>query len=122
VLNPAEPPVVMRDTVLALVEEPALDEAAVAASVEEMVAQVQAYVPGYRLKQRVQFDPVDLPFVPALDRPLRGTQVSVFLEVTGAGHYLPDYAGNLDIMTSAALRAAEAIAQRRQASTPTGAR
>jgi acetaldehyde dehydrogenase len=121
VLNPAEPPVVMRDTVLALVEEPALDEAAVAASVEEMVAQVQAYVPGYRLKQRVQFDPVDLPFVPALDRPLRGTQVSVFLEVTGAGHYLPDYAGNLDIMTSAALRTAEhLVAQRAEQTTTDG--
>jgi acetaldehyde dehydrogenase len=119
VLNPAEPPVVMRDTVLALVEEPALDEAAVAASVEEMVAQVQAYVPGYRLKQRVQFDPVDLPFVPALDRSLRGTQVSVFLEVTGAGHYLPDYAGNLDIMTSAALRTAEHLVAQRAEQSPT---
>lgn len=79
------------------------------ASVEDMVAQVQKYVPGYRLKQQVQFDAVDHPFVPGLGRAFRGVKVSVFLEVTGAGHYLPDYAGNLDIMTSAALRTAERL-------------
>ncbi|MFJ7191649.1 acetaldehyde dehydrogenase (acetylating) [Streptomyces bacillaris] len=113
VLNPAEPPLIMRDTVYCLVG--ACDDAAVTASVEEMVARVQAYVPGYRLKQKVQFERV------AADDPLRsllpaGTgsadaaKVSVFLEVEGAAHYLPAYAGNLDIMTSAALRTAERMA------------
>ncbi|MGW1208869.1 acetaldehyde dehydrogenase (acetylating) [Streptomyces sp. NPDC002499] len=112
VLNPAEPPLIMRDTVFCLVGE--CDEAAVTASVEEMVGRVQAYVPGYRLKQKVQFDRV------ADDDPLRGllpaatrgpaARVSVFLEVEGAAHYLPSYAGNLDIMTSAALRTAERVA------------
>jgi acetaldehyde dehydrogenase len=79
-----------------------------------MVGRVQAYVPGYRLKQKVQYDKV------AADDPLRtlapGTgellKVSVFLEVEGAAHYLPAYAGNLDIMTSAALRTAERMASR----------
>ncbi|MFI6905446.1 acetaldehyde dehydrogenase (acetylating) [Nonomuraea sp. NPDC050394] len=99
VLNPAEPPVIMRDTVYCLV--PGCDEAEVAASVKEMVAAVAAYVPGYRLKQDVQFRPAD-----------SGTLVSVFLEVEGAAHYLPAYAGNLDIMTSAALRVAERMAAR----------
>ena len=113
VLNPAEPPLVMRDTVFCLVEGP-VDEAAIRKSVDDMVAQVQTYVPGYRLKQQVQFDPVDEKYVPALDRPFQGTRVSVFLEVTGAGHYLPDYAGNLDIMTSAALRTAERLVSQRK--------
>jgi acetaldehyde dehydrogenase len=54
---------------------------------------------------------VDIGYLPRLDRPFQGTRVSVFLEVTGAGHYLPDYAGNLDIMTSAALRTAERLAE-----------
>ena len=111
VLNPAEPPMVMRDTVFCLVED--ADEAAIRASVEAMVAEVQDYVPGYRLKQPVQFDRVDEPFVPALGGSFRGTKVSVFLEVRGAGDYLPEYAGNLDIMTSAALRTAERLVQRR---------
>ncbi|MER5357584.1 acetaldehyde dehydrogenase (acetylating) [Streptomyces sp. NPDC002785] len=115
VLNPAEPPLIMRDTVYCLVGE--CDDAAVAASVEEIAARVQAYVPGYRLKQKVQFDRV------ADDDPLRGllpagagkeaVKVSVFLEVEGAAHYLPAYAGNLDIMTSAALRTAEHMAAHR---------
>ncbi|MBZ4016722.1 acetaldehyde dehydrogenase (acetylating) [Streptomyces purpurogeneiscleroticus] len=112
VLNPAEPPLIMRDTVYCLVDD--CDEAAVAASVEQMVTHVQTYVPGYRLKQQVQFDKV------TADDPLRtltgpdtgknAVKVSVFLEVEGAAHYLPAYAGNLDIMTSAALRTAERIA------------
>ncbi len=125
VLNPAEPPLIMRDTVLLLIGD--CDHDAVRASVEEMVAQVAEYVPGYRLKQQVVITPV-----PA-DQPL-GTlvrsaedaddaaagqlpthQVSVFLEVEGAAHYLPAYAGNLDIMTSAAVRTAERIARRREA-------
>ncbi|MCK2239018.1 MULTISPECIES: acetaldehyde dehydrogenase (acetylating) [unclassified Crossiella] len=112
VLNPAEPPMIMRDTVYCLVS--ACDTAAVAASVEHMVDNVRQYVPGYRLKQRVQFATV------AADDPLRAlgpagelVRVSVYLEVEGAAHYLPAYAGNLDIMTSAALRTAERIASTR---------
>ncbi|MEV0183203.1 acetaldehyde dehydrogenase (acetylating) [Streptomyces sp. NPDC050625] len=115
VLNPAEPPLTMRDTVFCLVEQSGeeLDEAAVQTSVATMVARVQEYVPGYRLKQEVQFDRVEEPWLPALGRPFRGIKVSVFLEVSGAGHYLPEYAGNLDIMTSAALRTAERLTQAR---------
>ncbi|MFH8682119.1 acetaldehyde dehydrogenase (acetylating) [Streptomyces lydicus] len=116
VLNSAEPPLVMRDTVHCLVGD--CDAAAVTASVEEMAARVQTYVPGYRLKQKVQFERV------AIDSPLRSllpaafrfgqaAKVSVFLEVEGAAHYLPAYAGNLDIMTSAALRTAERMAAHR---------
>ncbi|MEU5735764.1 acetaldehyde dehydrogenase (acetylating) [Streptomyces antimycoticus] len=112
VLNPAEPPLIMRDTVHCLVGD--CEDAAVTASVEEMVARVQTYVPGYRLKQKVQFERV------AADDPLNtlapggdAVKVSVFLEVEGAAHYLPAYAGNLDIMTSAALRTAERMAAHR---------
>ncbi|WP_432077720.1 acetaldehyde dehydrogenase (acetylating) [Streptomyces sp. YPW6] len=113
VLNPAEPPLIMRDTVYCLVG--ACDDAAVTASVEDMVARVQAYVPGYRLKQKVQFERVadDDPLrslLPAGTRSDDAAKVSVFLEVEGAAHYLPAYAGNLDIMTSAALRTAERMA------------
>ncbi|WP_062358114.1 acetaldehyde dehydrogenase (acetylating) [Herbidospora yilanensis] len=109
VLNPAEPPLLMRDTVYCLCAD--ADHEAIARSVTGMVASVQEYVPGYRLKQEVQFDPVDA-YVPALGRRFAGLQVSVFLEVSGAGHYLPEYAGNLDIMTSAALRTAERMVTR----------
>jgi len=108
VLNPADPPLIMRDTVYCLVAADP-DEAAVRGSVERMVADVQGYVGGYRLKQDVQFDPVDEPYVPALGRGFRGTRITIMLEVAGAGHYLPEYAGNLDIMTSAALRTAERL-------------
>lgn len=111
VLNPADPPVVMRNTVFCLVRE--ADEEAIRASVERRVEEVRAYVPGYRLKQDVQFDPVRHDHVPALGGPFTGTRVSVFLEVNGAGHYLPEFAGNLDIMTSAALRTGELMAARR---------
>ncbi|MFJ9008595.1 acetaldehyde dehydrogenase (acetylating) [Streptomyces canus] len=111
ILNPAEPPLIMRDTVYCLVGD--CDEAAVTASVEDMVARVRTYVPGYRLKQKVQFErvPADDP-LHALAAPGAGEalKVSVFLEVEGAAHYLPAYAGNLDIMTSAALRTAERMA------------
>jgi acetaldehyde dehydrogenase len=118
VLNPAEPPLIMRDTVLCLTDR--LDEdarARVTRSIQDMVADVAAYVPGYRLKQQVQFTELDEkdttrtlnPDLAPGDR----TQVSVFLEVEGAAHYLPAYAGNLDIMTSAALQVAERIAARR---------
>jgi acetaldehyde dehydrogenase len=114
VLNPAEPPLIMRDTVYCLIGD--ADHEAIRASVEEMVAAVAEYVPGYRLKQQVQFTPVaeDLPVHTLLtgDASEARTKVSVFLEVEGAAHYLPAYAGNLDIMTSAALRVAERIAQR----------
>ena len=117
VLNPAEPPLIMRDTVYCLCEE--ADQDAIRQSILDMVAEVQGYVPGYRLKQDVQFEHI------GSNRPLRipemadtgrteftGLKVSVFLEVEGAGHYLPAYAGNLDIMTSAALKTAEKIAAR----------
>ncbi|MFI1357907.1 acetaldehyde dehydrogenase (acetylating) [Streptomyces sp. NPDC020898] len=115
VLNPAEPPLIMRDTVYCLIGE--ADHDAIRASVEEMVAAVAEYVPGYRLKQQVQFTPVPAgdPVHTLLadgDTSQATTKVSVFLEVEGAAHYLPAYAGNLDIMTSAALRVAERIAQR----------
>lgn len=111
VLNPAEPPLIMRDTVYCLAQTD--DEDAVRSSVEAMVHEVQGYVPGYRLKQPVQFerlhnDPtINIPDVPG---PASGLKVSVFLEVEGAGHYLPAYAGNLDIMTSAALATAKRVA------------
>jgi acetaldehyde dehydrogenase len=113
VLNPAEPPLIMRDTVYTLSE--LADEDAIAASVEKIAADVRAYVPGYRLKQRVQFDRIgaDRPIrIPGVGARMHGLKTSVFLEVEGAAHYLPAYAGNLDIMTSAALRTAEAMAER----------
>ncbi len=110
VLNPAEPPLIMRDTVYTLSDF--ADEAAIAASVERMAADVQAYVPGYRLKQKVQFDRIEGLNIPGVGTHLSGLKTSVFLEVEGAAHYLPAYAGNLDIMTSAGLRTAEHMAQR----------
>ena len=115
VLNPADPPLIMRDTVLCLTDrlDPSQQQA-ISASVEAMVADVAAYVPGYRLKQQVQFSDAAANshrLNPALGAAAR-TQVSVFLEVEGAAHYLPAYAGNLDIMTSAALRVAETMAAR----------
>jgi acetaldehyde dehydrogenase len=111
VLNPADPPLIMRDTVLCLIRD--ADRAAINASIVDMVAEVRRYVPGYRLKQEVQFTPIgaDEP-VGTLTPESVTTKVSVFLEVAGAGHYLPAYAGNLDIMTSAALQVAERIAER----------
>lgn len=108
VLNPAEPPLMMRDTVYCLTAGGS--ETDIRASIERMVAEVAAYVPGYRLKQAVQFEALDAAACAAiLQQPdaKAGYKVSVFLEVEGAGHYLPAYAGNLDIMTSAALAAAE---------------
>jgi acetaldehyde/propanal dehydrogenase len=95
ILNPAEPPLIMRDTVHCLTEtEP--DEAAITASIHAMIAEVQQYVPGYKLVNGPVFD---------------GKRVSVFLEVEGLGDYLPKYAGNLDIMTAAAARTAEMFAE-----------
>jgi acetaldehyde dehydrogenase len=112
ILNPAEPPMIMRDTVFTL--SSGADEETVEASILAMVEKVQGYVPGYRLKQKVQFErfgsnnPVQIPGLGEFE----GLKTSVFLEVEGAAHYLPAYAGNLDIMTSAALRTAEKIATR----------
>ena len=111
VLNPAEPPLMMRDTVYVLSDEASQDD--IEASINEMAEAVQAYVPGYRLKQRVQFEvipqdkPVNLPGVGQFS----GLKTAVWLEVEGAAHYLPAYAGNLDIMTSSALATAEKMAQ-----------
>jgi acetaldehyde dehydrogenase len=111
ILNPAEPALVMRDTVFCLVDapDPGTHERIVD-SVTSMVADVAAYVPGYRLKQPVQLTPVGDPPRTLVGHRAVTHQVSVFLEVEGAGHYLPPYAGNLDILTSAALRVGERIA------------
>jgi acetaldehyde/propanal dehydrogenase len=98
IINPAEPPIIMRDTIhCRTVDEPNRD--AITASVREMVRKVQEYVPGYTLKNGPVFD---------------GRRVTVFMEVAGRGDYLPKYAGNLDIMTSAALRTAEIFAEQMQ--------
>jgi acetaldehyde dehydrogenase (acetylating) len=113
ILNPAEPPLIMRDTVYCLIAD--ADRDAVRASIEEMVAEVAQYVPGYRLVQDVQFTPVERAAVATLLPEGAGDvawKVTVFLEVEGAAHYLPAYAGNLDIMTSAAMRVAERVAER----------
>ena len=110
VMNPATPPIIMRDTIYCLSEDAEFGD--IDRSVREMVADVAGYVPGYRLKQEVQFERIPR------ERPLHipghgsfsGIRSSVFLEVEGAAHYLPAYAGNLDIMTSAAMRTAERLA------------
>jgi acetaldehyde dehydrogenase len=94
ILNPADPPLIMRDTIFCALPAEA-DHAAITASIEAMVADVAGYVPGYRLLREPQFD---------------AGRVAVFIEVEGAGDYLPPYAGNLDIMTAAATRAGEQIA------------
>jgi acetaldehyde dehydrogenase len=109
VLNPAEPPLLMRNTVFALCDP--IDQKLVKESVELMVSKVQAYVPGYRLKQEVQFERFgsnNLCAIPGYGE-FEGLKASIFLEVEGAGHYLPKYAGNLDIMTSAAMGTAEEL-------------
>ncbi|MDA8972368.1 acetaldehyde dehydrogenase (acetylating) [Saprospiraceae bacterium] len=109
ILNPAEPPMVMRDTVFTLSEKTDLD--LIRNSIHEMVQEVKKYVPGYSLHQAIQFEeiPEDKPvFIEGLG--LRhGLKTTVLLQVTGAGHYLPEYAGNLDIMTSAALATGEKL-------------
>jgi acetaldehyde dehydrogenase len=116
ILNPAEPPLMMRDTVFCLIGD--ADHAALERSIREMAATVADYVPGYRLKQQVQFSPIgdDEPVhtLLAAGSPRPTTKVSVFLEVEGAAHYLPAYAGNLDIMTSAAVQVAERVAARNE--------
>jgi acetaldehyde dehydrogenase len=119
ILNPAEPPLIMRDTVLVLINDPEERlQGAIRDSVEGMVKEVAAYVPGYRLKQEVQFtrlaedEPVHTLLGKGVGDIALTHRVTVFLEVEGAAHYLPAYAGNLDIMTSAALRTGEHIAAR----------
>ncbi len=115
ILNPADPPLLMRDSVFTLSQGGG--EEAIERSVKEIVAQVQSYVPGYRLKQKVQFerissnDPANIPGIGLVS----GLKTSVFLEVEGAADYFPTYAGNLDIMTAAAKAAAERWAQTRAA-------
>ncbi len=112
ILNPAEPPMIMRDTVFTLSE--GADEATIRASVEAMVRKVQAYVPGYRLKQDVQFEHYgdnNRLTIPGRGE-FTGTKTSIFLEVEGAGDYLPSYSGNLDIMTAAAKATGELLAQK----------
>ncbi|MDA7796328.1 acetaldehyde dehydrogenase (acetylating) [Gammaproteobacteria bacterium] len=109
VLNPADPPLLMRNTVFTLCDP--VDQQLVKESVEMMVSKVQSYVPGYRLKQEVQFErfgsnnPCIIPGYGEFE----GLKASIFLEVEGAGHYLPKYAGNLDIMTSAAMGTAQEL-------------
>src|SRR3546814_32901 len=115
ILNPAEPPMIMRDTVFTLSE--GADEETIRASVKAMVEKVQAYVPGYRLKQEVQFERYgdnNKLKIPGRGE-FTGIKTSIFLEVEGAGDYLPSYSGNLDIMTAAAKATGELLAQRIQA-------
>ncbi len=95
IINPAEPPLIMRDTVHCLTAHPP-DEAAITQSINDMIAEVQKYVPGYTLKNGPVFD---------------GNRVSIYMEVEGLGDFLPRYAGNLDIMTAAGLRTAEMYAE-----------
>jgi acetaldehyde/propanal dehydrogenase len=102
IINPADPPLMMRDTVHCLTES-APDQKAITESIHQMLAEVQTYVPGYRLVNGPVFD---------------GNRVSVFLEVEGLGDYLPKYAGNLDIMTAAAARTAELFAEELLKGTP----
>lgn len=107
ILNPAEPPLVMRDTVFTLSEQ--ADRTAIEQSIHKMVSEVQKYVPGYELHQEVQFDNIpeeEAVFIEGLGF-CHGLKTTVLLKVKGAGHYLPEYAGNLDIMTSAARATAE---------------
>lgn len=96
ILNPANPPILMRDTVYAVVEPGKMDEKQIIKSVKEMAEEVQSYVPGYRLRTDPVFD---------------GNRVTIFLEIEGAGDYLPSYSGNLDIMTAAAVKVAEELAR-----------
>lgn len=111
VLNPAKPPVLMRNTVYTLSQ--GADIRAIEQSAEDMLARVQTYVPGYRLKQKLQFEeighnePLNIPGLGYVS----GLKTTIFIEVEGAGHFLPSYSGNLDIMTSAALATAEQIAK-----------
>jgi len=95
ILNPAEPPIIMRDTVYTLVEEGTLDEEGIRKSIADMTEVVQSYVPGYQLRTEPIFD---------------GNKITIFIQVEGAGDYLPKYSGNLDIMTAAGVKVAEEFA------------
>ena len=105
ILNPADPPLIMRNTVYVVPEDDEIDEEAIADSVEEVVSEVQKAVPGYQLKNGPTFEERDTPW--GEDKPV----IMMFLEVEGAGHYLPKYSGNLDIMTSAARKVGEGFAR-----------
>ncbi len=96
VLNPADPPILMRDTIFVLVEEDAMNEELITEAIEKRVSEVQEYVPGYRIRSKPLFD---------------NNKISVFVEVEGAGDFLPAYSGNLDIMTASAVRVAEEFAK-----------
>jgi len=96
ILNPAEPPIIMRDTVYTLVKEGTLDEEGIRKSIADMTEVVQSYVPGYQLRTEPIFD---------------GNKVTIFIQVEGAGDYLPKYSGNLDIMTAAGVKIAEEFAK-----------
>ena len=112
ILNPAEPPMIMRDTIYTLSE--GADEETIRASIEMMIAEVQTYVPGYRLKQQVQFEHYrdnNKLTIPGQGE-FTGIKSSIFLEVEGAGDYLPSYSGNLDIMTAAAKATGELLAEK----------
>ena len=105
ILNPADPPILMRNTIYALLDAEDVDRKAIVESVEAMVKAVQAYVPGYRLKNEPVFEVRDMPEG-------KRTLVAMLLEVTGAGDFLPAYAGNLDIMTASARQVGEVFAQK----------
>lgn len=104
ILNPADPPIMMRNTIFVLLEDDQVDENAIIVSIEEMMAKVQSYVPGYKLKNAPVFEGRDTPYG-------KKTLVAMLLEVTGAGDWLPKYAGNLDIMTASARQVGEVFAQ-----------
>lgn len=113
ILNPADPPMIMRDTIFCAIPEDA-DRDAIAASIRDVVAEVATYVPGYRLLNDPQFDD------PSMNSGGQAV-VTTFIEVEGAGDYLPPYAGNLDIMTAAATKVGEEIAKERVSATSAGA-
>jgi acetaldehyde dehydrogenase len=104
ILNPADPPILMRNTIYTLLDAKEIDEEAISDSIEEMVTAVQAYVPGYKLKNAPVFEKRETPNGPR-------TMVAMLLEVTGAGDFLPEYAGNLDIMTASARQVGEVFAR-----------
>lgn len=104
ILNPADPPIMMRNTIYILLGAGDVDEGAITQSVEQMLARVQAYIPGYKLKNPPVFEKRDTPEGP-------GTMLVMLLEVTGAGDWLPQYAGNLDIMTASARQVGEVFAE-----------
>jgi len=104
ILNPADPPILMRNTIYILLESEDVDRSAIVDSVADMVTAVQAYVPGYRLKNEPVFEVREM-------GEGRKTLVAMLLEVTGAGDFLPPYAGNLDIMTASARQVGEVFAR-----------